>query len=76
MSCAAAAKAFVPGCFSRFGSPAPQLLSQWLIPRIASFYQRYPEIEVHFQPLTQISQLRSEHVDVLILSHGEPLNLT
>ncbi|HAH13421.1 MAG TPA: LysR family transcriptional regulator, partial [Pantoea agglomerans] len=27
---------------------------------------------VHFQPLTQISQLRSEHVDVLILSHGEP----
>jgi len=53
-------------------SCAPSFLSQWLIPRIASFYQRYPEIEVHFLPLTPISQLRSEHVDVLILSHGEP----
>lgn len=53
-------------------SCAPSFLSQWLIPRIASFYQRYPEIEVHFQPLAGVSQLRSEHVDVLILSHGEP----
>lgn len=53
-------------------SCAPSFLSQWLIPRIASFYQRYPEIEVHFQPLTQVSQLRSEHVDVLILSQDEP----
>ncbi|WP_337008146.1 LysR substrate-binding domain-containing protein [Pantoea sp. AS142] len=52
-------------------SCAPSFLAQWLIPRIASFYQRYPEIEVHFQPLTQVPQLRSEHVDVLILSQGE-----
>jgi len=53
-------------------SCAPSFLSQWLIPRIASFYQRYPEIEVHFLPLAEIAQLRSEHVDVLILSHGDP----
>ncbi|MHA6310472.1 LysR substrate-binding domain-containing protein [Pantoea sp. S-LA4] len=53
-------------------SCAPSFLSQWLIPRIASFYQRYPEIEIRFQPLTAVSQLRSEHIDVLILSHGEP----
>jgi len=53
-------------------SCAPSFLSQWLIPRIASFYQCYPEIEVHFLPLAPISQLRSEHVDVLILSHGDP----
>lgn len=52
-------------------SCAPSFLSQWLIPRISSFYQRYPEIEVHFQPLAQVPQLRSEHVDVLILSHSE-----
>ncbi|MXP49046.1 LysR family transcriptional regulator [Pantoea sp. Eser] len=51
-------------------SCAPSFLSQWLIPRIASFYQRYPEIEIRFQPLTDLSQLRSEHVDVLILSHN------
>lgn len=50
----------------------PSFLSQWLIPRIATFYQRYPEIEVHFQPLTAVAQLRSEHVDVLILSQSEP----
>ncbi|WP_419963046.1 LysR substrate-binding domain-containing protein [Pantoea vagans] len=53
-------------------SCAPSFLSQWLIPRIASFYQRYPEIEVHFLPLAPVSQLRSEHIDVLILSHGDP----
>lgn len=53
-------------------SCTPSFLSQWLIPRIASFYQRHPEIELHFQPLAAVSQLRSEHVDVLILSHGEP----
>ena len=53
-------------------SCSPSFLSQWLIPRIASFYQRYPDIEIRFQPLTAVSQLRSEHIDVLILSHGEP----
>ncbi|MGK3142670.1 LysR substrate-binding domain-containing protein [Pantoea sp. C2G6] len=53
-------------------SCAPSFLSQWLIPRIASFYQRHPEIEVRFQPLADLSQLRSEHVDVLILSHDAP----
>jgi len=51
-------------------SCAPSFLSQWLIPRIASFYQRYPGIEIRFQPLADLSQLRSEHVDVLILSHS------
>ena len=53
-------------------SCAPSFLSQWLIPRIASFYQRYPEIELHFQPQVALSQLHSEHVDVLILSQAEP----
>ena len=51
---------------------APSFLSQWLIPRISSFYQRYPDIEVQFQPQGDIAQLRSEHSDVLILSYEQP----
>lgn len=53
-------------------SCAPSFLSQWLIPRIGSFYQRHPEIEVQFQSLLEVNQLRSEHVDVLILSYEQP----
>ncbi len=49
-------------------SCAPSFLSQWLIPRISSFYQRFPDIEVQFQTLGDVDQLRSEHTDVLILS--------
>lgn len=49
----------------------PSFLSQWLIPRISSFYQRYPDIEVQFQPQGEIAQLRSEHTDVLILSYEQ-----
>lgn len=47
-------------------------LSQWLIPRIATFYQRYPDIAIQFQGVGQIDQLRSEHTDVLIDSYEQP----
>nr|MBA2815325.1 High temperature protein G [Candidatus Pantoea persica] len=50
----------------------PQLLSQWLIPRIGTFYQRHPDIEVQFQSLLELAQPRSEHIDVLILSYEQP----
>jgi LysR family glycine cleavage system transcriptional activator len=53
-------------------SCSPSFLSQWLIPRIATFYQRHPEIELQFQALTEVDQLRSEHIDVLILSYEQP----
>ena len=52
-------------------SCAPSFLSQWMIPRISSFYQRYPDIDVQFQSLVDIDQLRSEHTDVLILSYEQ-----
>ncbi len=52
-------------------SCAPSFLSQWLIPRISSFYQRYPDIDIRFQPLAEIAQLRSEHTDILFLSHEQ-----
>lgn len=51
---------------------APSFLSQWLIPRISTFYQRYPDIEIQFQAQLELDQLRSEHVDVLILSYEQP----
>ncbi|MEZ3499780.1 LysR substrate-binding domain-containing protein [Pantoea sp. KPR_PJ] len=51
---------------------APSFLSQWLIPRISSFYQRYPDIEIQFLAQLELDQLRSEHVDVLILSYEQP----
>lgn len=51
---------------------APSFLAQWLIPRISSFYQRYPDIQVQFQPPGGIDQLRSEHTDVLIFSDEQP----
>lgn len=53
-------------------SCTPSFLSQWLIPRIATFYQRYPDIAIQFQGLVDIDQLRSEHTDVLILSYAQP----
>ncbi|WP_312242081.1 LysR substrate-binding domain-containing protein [Pantoea sp.] len=53
-------------------SCAPSFLSQWLIPRIATFYQRYPDIAIQFQGLVNIDQLRSEHTDVLIHSYEQP----
>ena len=43
-----------------------------MIPRIATFYQRHPEIDVQFQALADVDQLRSEHTDVLILSYEQP----
>ncbi len=49
---------------------APSFLSQRLIPRISTFYQRYPDIQ--FQAQLELDQLRSEHVDVLILSYEQP----
>lgn len=53
-------------------SCSPSFLSQWLIPRIAIFYQRHPEIDIQFQALADVDQLRSEHTDVLILSYEQP----
>lgn len=55
-------------------SCTPSFLSQWLIPRISTFYQRYPDIEIQFQAQVELDQLRSEHVDVLILSYEQPPN--
>ncbi|MCZ4059060.1 LysR substrate-binding domain-containing protein [Pantoea sp. LMR881] len=53
-------------------SCSPSFLSQWLIPRIATFYQRHPDIEIQFQALANINQLRSEHTDILVLSQEQP----
>ncbi|WP_130834264.1 LysR substrate-binding domain-containing protein [[Erwinia] mediterraneensis] len=53
-------------------SCSPSFLSQWLIPRIATFYQRYPDITIQFQGLVDVDQLRSEHTDVLIKSAELP----
>ena len=52
-------------------SCSPSFLSQWLIPRIATFYQRYPDIAIQFQGLVNVDQLRSEHTDVLIVSYEQ-----
>ena len=50
---------------------APSFLAQWLIPRLGGFYQRHPEIDVQFQGIMDIDQLRSEHADVLIMSYEQ-----
>lgn len=55
-------------------SCAPSFLSQWLIPRLGSFYRLHPDIELQFQPLGDIDQLRNGMADVLILSYSQPLD--
>jgi len=61
-------------------SCAPSFLSQWLIPRLASFYSRYPTTELQFLPLGDTDQLRNGDVDVLILSatagHAQDIDVT
>lgn len=54
-------------------SCAPSFLAQWLIPRISRFSERHGEIALTFQTHVDIDKVRSEHTDVLILSHEQAL---
>ncbi|PKH21390.1 LysR family transcriptional regulator [Enterobacterales bacterium CwR94] len=53
-------------------SCAPSFLAQWLIPRISHFYANHSDIALTFQTHIEIDKVRSEHTDVLILSHDQP----
>ncbi|WP_449758496.1 LysR substrate-binding domain-containing protein [Erwinia persicina] len=52
-------------------SCAPSFLAQWLIPRISRFTERHSEIALTFQTHVDIERVRSEHTDVLIVSHEQ-----
>lgn len=52
-------------------SCAPSFLAQWLIPRISRFTERHSEIALTFQTHVDIARVRSEHTDVLIVSHEQ-----
>lgn len=54
-------------------SCAPSFLAQWLIPRISRFSERHSDIALTFQTHVDIERVRSEHTDVLIVSHEQPL---
>lgn len=49
----------------------PQLAHHMLLPRLASFHQRYPEVEIDFRTVNRITDLDAATADVLLL-HGWP----
>lgn len=55
-------------------SCAPSFLAQWLIPRISRFTRRHEDIALTFQTHVDIERVRSEHCDVLIVSHEQALS--
>lgn len=46
--------------------------SSWLIPRMASFYERYPDCDLQLDSLGYFNMLDSEDVDVLLKVAKEP----
>lgn len=54
-------------------SCAPSFLAQWLIPRINRFTSRHSEIALTFQTHIDLERVRSEHTDILIVSHEQPV---
>lgn len=46
--------------------------SSWLMPRVTSFYERHPDIDLQLDSLGYFNQLESEDVDVLLQLAKEP----
>lgn len=53
-------------------STPPAFATHWLIPRMADFYARYPEVEIHVLATRRTVDFSMEEVDVAIrFGHGE-----
>src|SRR6516164_6670364 len=56
-------------------SVAPSFASKWLLPRLADFSERYPDIDLRISATVALADLKRDHVDLAIrLGHGPYAN--
>jgi len=54
----------------------PALCQHWLLPRLADFYQHYPDIELHLLQQDQLADFNQQAIDLhLHFGHGEFIGL-
>jgi len=53
-------------------SAPPVFAARWLIPRLADFYARYPDVEIHLHATRRVVDFSMEEVDVAIRFGSSP----